>query len=228
MGLWLAALLPSLFLQSLLRQILLGNQPAPGPAGQPTEYALPMLGAFVTAIFVLGAMYWVLRRRAQAALLPDGLALGFGIGLVAQIFTGLSLVGAGFRVMFGDTSTPTLAALAQASYLELLLGLLPLVLFRPALLAVSALQGVLAGRALREGWRYFWLAVLVNTFFVWGILALQLALGGEDPGQVLLGASDPLVAAVTSGYYLLVFALAFRWLLSQVATWGSASVIRNR
>jgi hypothetical protein len=101
--------------------------------------------------------------------------------------------------------------------LDLLLSLVPLILFRPALLVVSAVQGVLVGRAIEDGKYFFWLAVLVNVAFSWGILALQLAFGAENPGQVLLGVASPLTSIVTIVYYVLAFFLAYRWLLSQLA-----------
>jgi hypothetical protein len=225
-GAWPVALLPSLFLQSLLRQILQNSQTPRGLSGQPMDYALTLAGALLTAFFVAGGMYLVLRfKRIEATTLPpNGLALGFGVGLIAQVFTGLSLVGAGFRLMFGDASTETLVSLAQVSYLNLLLALLALILFRPALLAVSAARGVLVARALNEHPLFFWLAVLVDAVFVWAILALQLALGGESPGQVLVGDSSALTSVMNIVYYVLAFGLAYRWLLTQIAGWESEKV----
>jgi hypothetical protein len=224
-GAWLVALLPGLFLQSLLRQILQNGATPRAPSGQPLDYALTLAGALITAFFVAGGMYLVLRRNRSDVpmerLYPNGLALGFGVGLIAQVFTGLSLVGAGFRLMFGDASTETLAQLAQISYPNLLLALLPLILFRPALLAVSAARGTLVARALREHAAFFWLAVLVDAVFVWAILAVQLALGGENPGQVLVGDTNAAISMVTSAYYLIAFGLAYRWLLAQIAGWHS-------
>ncbi|MBF8284057.1 MAG: hypothetical protein HW378_2972 [Anaerolineales bacterium] len=225
-GAWPVALLPSLFLQSLLRQILQNSQTPRGLSGQPMDYALTLAGALLTAFFVAGGMYLVLRfKRIEATTLPpNGLALGFGVGLIAQVFTGLSLVGAGFRLMFGDASTETLVSLAQVSYLNLLLALLALILFRPALLAVSAARGVLVARALNEHPLFFGLAVLVDAVFVWAILALQLALGGESPGQVLVGDSSALTSVMNIVYYVLAFGLAYRWLLTQIAGWESEKV----
>jgi hypothetical protein len=224
-GVWLVALLPSLFLQSLLRQILQNGSTPRALSAQPMDYALTLAGAFITAFFVAGAMALVLRRKGQddppGRLAGNGMALGFGVGLIAQVFTGLSLVGAGFRLMFGDTSTETLAQLAQTSFPNLLLALLPLILFRPALLAVSAARGTLVARALRERAAFFWLAVLVEAAFVWAILALQLALGGENPGQILMGDTNALSSIVTSVYYLIAFGLAYRWQLAQITRWES-------
>jgi hypothetical protein len=219
-GIWLLTLLPSLFFQSLLRQILSGDQPPSELKWSPLVLGQTLLGALLTGLFVTAGMLLVLRRLRQEAVTQqvDGMALGFGIGLVAQVFTGLSLVGAGFQLMYGNySSTSALAGLAGAPPLELLLSLLPLILFRPALLVVSAVQGVLVGRATADGRYFFWLAVLVSVAFSWGILALQLAFGAENPGLVLVGASNPLTSVVTIVYYLLAFLLAYRWLLSQLA-----------
>ncbi|HJW90605.1 MAG TPA: hypothetical protein VJ436_08180 [Anaerolineales bacterium] len=230
MGLWLVSLIPSLFIQSLMRQALLGGGAGRDLSSRPMDYTLTLLGALLTALIVVGAMALLLRWRKvePGALEPNGLALGFGIGLIAQIFTGLGLVSSGFRLMFGDVSTPTLATLAQSGVIELVLGLLPLILFRPALLAVSAAQGVLAGRALRAGQASFWLAVLVGGVFTWAILAVQLAFGAQNPGQFLLGSTDLLNSLVTSVYYLLAFALAYRWLTGQMAEWENPNLKRKR
>jgi hypothetical protein len=219
-GIWIVTLLPSLFLQSLLRQILSGGQPPAELTWSPLVLGQTLFGALLTAIFVQAGMWIVLLRGRQSAgpLLLDGMALGFGIGLVAQVFTGLSLVGAGFQMMYGNfSSTSALAGFVEATPVELFLSLVPLILFRPALLVVSAVQGVLVGRSVENGRYFFWLAVLVNVAFAWGILALQLAFGVENPGQVLLGASNLLTSIVTIVYYLLAFFLAYRWLLSQLA-----------
>jgi hypothetical protein len=221
-GLWLVALLPSLFVQSLLRQVWFGERAL---NGQPLDYLFTLLGAFVTASFVTIGMVLVLRSRKKPAQgqLPAGLALGFGVGLVAQVFTGLSLVGAGFRIMYSQTSTPALTEMATAALLTLLLGLVALIVFRPAILLVSAIQGVLAGRSIRSGWAPFILAVLVGAIFTWAILALQMALGAENPGQVLPGTTRPWHSVTTILYYLLVSALAYRWLVVQVTDWRTTS-----
>jgi hypothetical protein len=223
LAVWLVALLPSLFLQSLLRQILRGNLGQPPISGQPENYLFAFLGAFITAFFVQLCMALFLRwkRLDDQAVKPGGLAVGFGVGLIAQVFTGLSLVGAGFRLMYGDTGTATLASLAQIDYLRLALGLLPLVLFRPALLVVSGVQGLMAARARAEGSRYFWAGILVSTIFGWAVVALQLALGSKSPGQVLAGDTDVLVGLATSAYYLLAYWLAFRWLKAGVQSWNA-------
>jgi hypothetical protein len=177
------------------------------------------VGALLTALFIQAGMFIILRRWRQAdeSLLPKGMALGFGIGLIAQVFTGLNLIGAGYRLIYGDiSSTSTLSNLASARPPDLFLALVPLILFRPALLVVSAVQGVLVGRSIQEGKNFFWLAVLINVSFAWGILALQLALGGENPGQVALSTENPAMSWVAIVYYTMALILGYRWLLTQV------------
>jgi hypothetical protein len=226
-GAWIIALPPSLFVQSLLRQVLQGPQ-ASRDRLAPLDYGLTLMSALLTALLVAGVMYLVLRRSRRTTpledLAPGGLALGFGAGLIAQVFTGLSLVGAGFQLMFGNVANETLSRLAQSSYLDLVLGLLPLILFRPALLVVSAARGVLVARGLVQGARYFWLAVIVDAVFVWALFALQLALGSETPGQVLVGSVAPMTAAVTCVYYVVAFGLAYAWVLRQISRWESVTV----
>lgn len=228
LGVWLVALLPSLFLQSLLRQILQQPGALTGPA---PDYWQTLVGALLTALFVASVTVLVLRFKSKdappAELLGNGLALGFGVGLIAQVFTGLSLVGAGIRLIYGDTSTPTLEGLAQIGLLELSLALLALVLFRPALLAVSAARGVLVSRSFGGHAQYFWLAVLVDALFGWIILALQLRLGAGSPGELLAGGQSPLSSLVTIVYYLLTFGLAYRWVLTQI-TRGEAAQAGGR
>jgi hypothetical protein len=212
-GLWLLALLPGLFVQSVLRQLL---QPGLAGAGQaaPGQYLFALLGALVTALFVQAAMYWVLRRRhtRPAQVFTDGLPLGFGVGLVSQIFTGLALVGAGFQLLFaGAAAGGPVAGLGGVGLPELLLALLALVVFRPALLVVSAMRGVLVARAVAGERRLFWVAVGVDALFAWGVVAIQQAFGGVSAVPVF-GVPGPLAAAALLAYYAAAFALAFGWL----------------
>jgi hypothetical protein len=83
---------------------------------------------------------------------------------------------------------------------------------------------VLVARGLAQGARYFWLAVLVDAVFVWALFALQLALGSESPGQVLVGTAEPLTSVMTTAYYVIAFGLAYGWLLMQIAGWAHGEV----
>lgn len=220
-GVWLVALLPSLFLQSLLRQAVQAGAPARPLSGTPEGYGFTLVGSLLTACFVMGGIYLVLRWRKMesASSLPDGLAIGFGVGLVAQVFTGLSLVGAGFRLLLGGTEDPagTLTALARVPMLQLVAGLVALIVFRIALLTVSAGLGVLVARSAAGERGAFWRAVVLDAAFAWGILALQLAIGSDNPGGLLAGSADLKTSVVAIAYYAGALALAYHWLLGQTS-----------
>jgi len=128
------------------------------------------------------------------------------------VFTGLSLVGAGFRLAYGDTADPGLRQLANSPMLDLLVGLLAMVLFRVALLTVSGVVGILIARSVGGSRRFFWLAAGIYAGFSWLIVAAQLAIGGENPGAILAGQASLLTSAVTVVYYLAAIALAYAWL----------------
>jgi hypothetical protein len=218
-GLWLVALVPGLFLQTVLRLALLpGAASGAGPAG-PAATLLALLGGLVAALFVQAAMYWVLRRQKTrpAQVLSNGLPLGFGVGLIAQIFTGLALVGAGFQLLFaGAEAGGPVAGLAEVGLGELVLALLSLVLFRPALLTVSAARGVLVARAAAGEGRMFWAAVLLDALFAWGVVVIQAALAGTGSVAVF-GVPSALAALALIVYYGLALGLAFNWLAGQTA-----------
>lgn len=218
---WLIALVPSLFFQSLIRQIADASQGVDGPAQEP-GYVITLVGTLLAAFFLQGLIYLVLRRHSRQK--PDtnlslaGLHLGFGVGLIAQVFTGLNLVGAGFRLAFGASEGSTLQDLASAPAATLAIGLLAMILFRVALLAVSAALGVLVARAIKERRRLFWLAVLLDALFAWLILALQLRFGGESPGVMLAGSVDWQTSLLAVFYYLAAFGLAYWWVRGQMKT----------
>ena len=216
-GLWLAALLPGLFVQSVLRPLL---QPGTAEPGRVLTAGLALLGALVTALSVQGAMYWVLRRREKtqpAQVITHGLPLGFGVGLLAQIFTGTALLGVGYQLLFrGAAAGGPVEGLANVGLPELLLALLALVLFRPALLVVSAARGVLVARAAAGERRLFWAAVLVDALFAWGVVVIQQTAAGGGVGTAIFGVPSPLAAGVLLTYYGLAFALAFGWLAGEM------------
>lgn len=213
MLIWVVTLLVGLFFQSLLRQAVQpeGAQPM---SGGPADLTLALIGALLQAFFLEMGTYWMLRRtRAQTSDRGTaGLILGYGVGIIYQVFTGLALVGAGFRLVFGDTSEATLAALAASPMLDLLLGLAAMVLFRLALLVVRGTLGVLVGEAAAGQGRLLWLAMALDAAFVWVILVLQALAGGERPGQILAGQVDAMTGALSVVYYLVVFLVAYRWL----------------
>lgn len=216
-GTWFIALLPMLFLQSLLRQFVLG----PGssevvPVGA-WRFLLPFFSALVGAFVVQGALYFVLRRKRpeKSAQFMDGLSLGFGSGLVIQVFIGFTFISAGFRLSFGDLSTPFQTVLADLPSHVLLIWLLAHVLYRAAVPMVSGALGVLLSRAVAGQLRFLWLAIMTYTVFESAFGFIQLGMGGQSSESSLSGGMDLVNLIITAAYYVLAFSLAYRWLLSQ-------------
>jgi len=217
-GFWIIAFLLSSFLQSLVRQIITGGQPAGLPQFRVHEFGLSLAGALLTAILMQIGMIWMLHRNMDKDkdLSGNGLALGFGVGLIAQVFTGLILIGAGIRLFFGSTSDLNLQEIANQSTIGLLLALASLILFRVALLGVSAVQGYLVSRSIHGKKANFWLAAGLAAGFSWlGLLLLTLA-GEQNPGQITLGQTSLAGSLISFAYYLLVFILAYRWLSGEL------------
>ncbi len=151
-GIWLIAQLPANFFKNLFYGIVLGNTSTITDISKVGSYIFPLIGALIGAFIIEGSLYLYLRlkRRKASIQLLDGLSLGFGSGLIAQVFTGLMLVGSGFRLVFGDTTGPILSYLSQAPVLELIIELSVLVLYRATLLVVTGMSGVLGARAITE------------------------------------------------------------------------------
>lgn len=220
-GAWLLSQPLALFFKSLLRQIVLGPA-AVELSGRPVDYLFTLGSALLGAAIVMGVLTLVVRWRAPrgAERIQGGLTAGFGVGLIAQVFTGLHLVGAGFRLTFGQTEGATLGALAAAPWSALVFTLLALVLFRLALLTVSAAEGVLAARAAEGDWGAFGAGVALEAAFAWLLLALHMALGVPTPGQVLAGLDQAGASALSAGYFLIAFAGAFAWVRGAVFARG--------
>jgi len=220
-GAWLVSLIPSLFTQSLIRQILYQGQAVAGFTGQPLDYSIILINALISALFLGLGMLLVLKykkkKNPQEDTLINGLALGFGVGLVAHVFTGIMLVGAGYKILFGDTkSVETLSVIANSSLAMVLASLAAVIVFRIALLAISAVQGFLTAQSIEEGKGQFWVGILINTAFTWIILAIHLLMGEQSPGQVSVGITPTSVSIVTIIYYLLSFGIAYGWLSNQL------------
>jgi len=206
MGVLVVTLFPAIFMTSLLRMMIFGER-AP-EAGM--LYAFLFLGSLLAAIFLEGGKYLLLRWRQipTAKLLGNGIMLGIGVGLLTNVYQGFSMIGAGFRLVLGDTSTPDLAKIASQAWFDLILGLITLNVYRIALVAVSAALGGLVAHALINGrLRWLWLAVLINTVSAWSYSAIGQALG-----------NDSLVANVIVLLYQGALAvLAIFWLMRQVS-----------
>jgi hypothetical protein len=226
MGIWLVALIPTYFLQSLVRQMVQGGGSVITTIqAEPTTYVLSLVNAALAAVLLVGGMAIYLRRKRlpEADRAEGGLTLGFGVGLIAQVFTGLSLVGAGFRLAYGDTTEAGLSTLAGSPMADLTVGLLAMILFRIALLMVSGVVGILIARSVSGEGRLFWLAAATYAVFSWLIVAAQLALGGENPATILAGQASLLTSTVTAVYYLAAAVVAYRWLRKTLSTAAAGS-----
>jgi hypothetical protein len=154
----------------------------------------------------------------------DGLALGFGIGMIAHVFTGLSEIGAGAGIVFqalgftstaGNVQSGTTAMITNASFFSLFVSLLSAILFRIALLAVSSVQGYLVANSVQGNKKRFWAGMLLSIFFTWGALLVQMLLGEEDLGQII-GITQPLTSILTSIFYVGVAYLCYHWLSKEL------------
>jgi hypothetical protein len=220
---WIIAFFFSTFLQNIIHQIISG-----GLNNEPITSFWPfLLGAVLTTLFVQIGMLIFLKnyRKKGEDIISGGLALGFGIGLIAQVFTGMILITAGAGVLlqgfgvtlpFGDIQAATLALVSEESLFGLITALLSLILFRVALLTFSAAQGYLvASSMLGKKW-YFLFALVGYSAFTWIIFFLQMVLGEENPGQVSLGLTSPFTSLASAVYYLAAFILGYQWLSKEL------------
>ncbi len=223
MIIWIFAFFLSTFLQNLIRQIAAG-----GISDSPVTSPWPFLiGAVITTLFVQVGMLIFLRnyRKKNEDVISGGLALGFGIGLISQVFTGMIMITAGAGVLlqgfgvtlpFGNIQAATLELISKESLFGLITALLSLILFRVALLTASAAQGFLVAGSVLGRKLNFWFALLGYSAFTWVIFFLQMLLGEENPGQVSLGLTSSITAVVSAAYYLVVFIFVYRWLSGEL------------
>ena len=222
MGIWAVSFFASTFLQNLIKQIITGGQAAAGS----TSILSYLSGDIVTTLLLQLGMLIFLKNRLEknADIESDGLALGFGIGVIAHVFTGLSEVGVGFNLLFqkmgsgiaqGSAQAETVATIANASISNLLVTSLSTIMFRIALLTVSAAQGYLVAGAIKRKNLRFWAGALLYLFLTWGALLLEFVLGEENFGQIL-GVTSTLTSAIMLVFYAFVTYFTFRWLSNEL------------
>ena len=215
MGICLAGSFLTALIQSLVRQSVQGiGSTAVATAGEPSTIALSLATPALMALMLTGGMAIYSQRKtlAEDERTEAGLTLGFGAGLIVQVFRGLEFVGGGLRLAYGGAGDPGLAPLANLPMLDLLVGLLAEILFRIAVLTVSGVVGILVVRSLSGSRRMFWLGAATYAVFSWPIVAAQLAVGGGMAGSILPGLSSLLTSVLTVVYHLIVIALAYAWL----------------
>lgn len=247
-AIWVNAFFTSNLLQYLIRLIINGGERIP----QITNPITFILGSVLTTllvqigmlvflkfrnIFIVKLLAWIFlfpvtlllflfhRDKETEDITSGGLALGFGIGLIAQVFTGMILITAGAGVLlqgfgvtlpFGNIQAATLELVSKEALFGLIAALLSLILFRVALLTFSAAQGYLVAVSMLGKKWYFWFALLGYSAFTWIIFFLQMLLGEENPGQVSLGLTSPLTSMASAVYYLAAFILGYRWLSKEL------------
>lgn len=223
-GIWIVSFILTTFLFNFFKQVAAVSRPS-----VPDAWQVTLLNSALLGLITLGAVAFFLRRRKNESdqVLTNGLALGYGMGMISQVFLGLTFIGMGLPLIFGDISDPNIAMIAEMNFGTLLLNLLAIILYRPALLVVGAVQGVLVGRSLKDGAGYFLLAVLVNVVFGWFIVLFNLGVGNPT-AQVEIRNPNPLFAIITIGYYSIAFILAYKWLEKQVASWGAVKFAKRR
>lgn len=225
-GIWIIAFFVSTFIQNLIRQIATGGQGTVESSASLSGLMPYLVGSIFTTLLLQLGMMIFLRSRAKKGedITSDGLALGFGIGLITQVFTGLSLIGVGAGLIFGNmgigspvgsVQSQVLTSIAETAFLSVIITLLSMVLYRIALLIVSAIQGYLVSKTLQGKPLYFFSALLISVLFTWAILILQLLLGEDNPGQ-MLGVTSTLTSIITSVLYLGITIFGFRWLSNEL------------
>jgi hypothetical protein len=184
---------------------------AEGPAG----FLLAMLGELLIALLIVGFLYLALRlnRPPEEEFTKDSIYLGFGSALLDQVFVGLTLIGAGLPVIFGDTSSPITGDLSGSPFGTLVLFFAALIAVRAALPIVWGIMGYFTGQALKRQFRFFVLAVLIYLLLKGVLRGLLMIL--NLPGDLTTGDIDPLGSLVWLTYYTLILILGYRWLLSK-------------
>lgn len=228
---WIIAFFLSTFLQNLVRKIVAGGVEA-APVASPWTF---LLGAVITTLLVQFGMLIFFRFYGKKGedIISGGLAFGFGIGLIAQVFTGMILITAGAGVLFqgfgvslpeGIFQRDMLDLIANENLISLISALLSLVLFRVALLTTSAVQGFLVAQSFISKRILFWAALLIYTAFSWIIFFAHMLLGENNPGQVSLGQTSLIVSVISAVYYLAAFILGYRWLVKELRIGGKKGI----
>lgn len=237
-AIWIIAFFISTFIQNLIRQIATGGQGTVETGASLSGLAPYLLGGIFTTLLLQLGMMIFLRNRAKKDedIASDGLALGFGIGLITQVFTGMSLIGVGAGLIFGNSGIGStlgsvqsmmLGTIADTGLFSMIVTLLSMILYRVALLTVSAIQGYLVSKTLQGRSIYFFSALIIYLLFSWSILILQLLLGEANPGQIL-GVTSLLTSIITTILYLLVTIFGYHWLSGELKASASKKSSKRR
>jgi len=222
MGIYIITFFVGTFLQNLVMQIITEG------SSESNGSIIPFLigTVFTTLLLLLGMRIYLKQSyKKEKDINSTSYSLGFGIGMIAQVFTGMILItsgaglifkGIGFNFQLNALQGPMLESLANETIFGLTAGVFTLILYRVALLIISAAQGLMVAYSITRKGFWFWVAALVGLVFPWGILAFQLLLGIEKPGQVSLGVTSPIASLLTAIYYIVVFVIGYRWIHNEL------------
>jgi hypothetical protein len=222
MGIYIFTFFLGTFTQNLIMQIATGG--APKSSGTITPFLLGTI--FTTLLLLLGMRIYLKNKQSKDIDIHSvGLALGFGIGMIAQVFTGMILItagaglifkGIGFEFPLNELQEPMLEMLTNESVFGIVTGLVALILYRIALLIISAAQGLMVSYSITRRGFWFWAAVLAGLLFPWIVLVFQFVFGVENLGQVSLGVTSPINSLLIAVYYLAVFIFGYRWIHNEL------------
>jgi hypothetical protein len=212
---WIIAQVLAIFVQAMVRPVLPEHLNIIDP-GNTLEYAVSILGPFIAALFLSTGLFIVLRREKKRAsvVMFSVLTLGFGAGLINQVFNGLNLVGSGVRLALGAATGTDLGELAEVEFLDLILVLMALIVFRIALLIVTALVGVMVGRAVSGEKKFFWQAVILSALFTWIVIVIFFRMG-DSPGQLIVGQANPITSIIAILFCAFASILSYHLLTKQ-------------
>ena len=222
MGIYILTFFLGTFTQNLIMQIATGGDAE--SSGVITPFLLGTI--FTTLLLLLGIRIYLKNKQSKDVDIHSvGLTLGFGIGMIAQVFTGMILItagaglifkGIGFEFPLNELQEPMLEMLTNESIFGIVAGLVALILYRIALLIISAAQGLMVAYSITRKGVGLSAAASVGLLFSWIVLVFQLVFGVENLGQVSLGVTSPVNSLLTAVYYLAVFIFGYRWIHNEL------------
>jgi hypothetical protein len=223
MGIWIIAFLISNFILSFTRMVILGTVER-NPTTSPWQF---LIGTIFTTLLIQVGMFLFLKDRLKnnENIISNGLALGFGIGVIAQVLTGMILItsganvlfhGFGLKIPFGALQAEMIEKITDESIFNLIPSLISFILYRIAILTICATQGYLVAKSIIGKKQLFWAALFGFTAFIWINLFLQKILGEQNLNQISLGLTTPLTSWASAVYYLAAFILGYQWLSKEL------------
>jgi hypothetical protein len=202
-GLSLVTLFPAIFITNLVMLLAFGDNAPPAVQA--------FVGSLLIALFLLGGMALLLRFRniPDNKLLDEGLMIGLGAGIINRVFEGFGMLGHGFLMIISGDKALQDANVQMQDISTFLPGLLALVVYRLALVAVTAALGVVVARGRLEGKPlWLWLAIVLGTLTAWSYELITQILGTDTVTSII----------VVIVYQGALAAVALWWLRRQITS----------